>query len=200
MRTKALLLFVALPLTGCPEPSAPAALPPAGLAGGAAVGGGVAPGAGSAAPHVPFGSQGQPAVAHGVAQENPHAAAPSEAPRTAPHPPMNTVPAPHGATGDASAPAAPVVIPGGGAANVENAADVSGVVAEAHHVREYTYIRVKDANGTDHWAAVLKDEGIGVGTRVSIGKDIWMTDFQSPSMGRTFDRILFGRLLSKQQP
>lgn len=195
MRTKALLLFVALPLAGCSQQQAPESLPPAGLAGGA---GGGTVGGGAAAPHVPFGAQGQqqPAVAHGMAQQAPGA---GQEGHTAPHPPMNTVPSegsPHG--GAAPAPATPTIIPGGGSANVENAADLSGVVAEAHHVREYTYMRLTDANGNDSWAAVLKDEGIRVGTRVAVGKDIWMTDFQSPSMGRTFDRILFGRLLSKQ--
>ena len=29
-------------------------------------------------------------------------------------------------------------------------------------------------------------ESIGVGTKISLGKDVWMTDFQSPSLGKSF--------------
>lgn len=192
MRTKALLLFAAtVSLAGCPQETAPASLPPAGLAGGAAH-----PGATTGLP------QGHPTVAEGTAQgaasqpASPHAAAP----RAAPHPPMNTIPGASAgeATAPSSQPATPRVIPGGGAAAVEEAADLSGTVTEAHHVKEYTYLHVKDVNGNGHWAAVLKDETLAVGTKVTLGKDIWMSDFQSPSMGRTFDRILFGRVITKQ--
>ncbi len=191
------LLFAALALAGCPEKTQEAALPPAGLAGGAAVQ--------QASPHgamggmAGMGAAGAPSAAVGGMAGAAAASQPAAPQAARPHPPMGTVP---GATAPAAnAPAsqpAATVIPGGGAAAVAGAAEVTGTVAEAHHVKEYTYLLVKDAAGNGSWAAVLKDESIGVGTKVSLGKDIWMTDFQSPSLNKTFDRILFGRVLSKQ--
>lgn len=179
MRRAALLLLAALPLSGCPQETQ-AELPPAGLAGN-----GTAPGSAhgavgpSGAPAAPVAAASQPAA--------PHAGA------TAPHPSMGTQ-----QPAAASQPATPTVIPGGGSEQAAAAAELTGTVAEAHHVKEYTYVRVKDQNGNESWAAILKDETINVGTKLSLGKDVWMTDFQSPSLGKTFDRILFGRVLSKQ--
>ena len=63
-------------------------------------------------------------------------------------------------------------------------------------VTEYTYILVKRDDGTQDWAAVLRTP-LKQGQRVSVSKEIWMSNFQSKSLGRTFDKILFGRLLSK---
>lgn len=182
MRCSALLLFAALPLAGCPEKTQDdAQLPPAGLAGGGAVAGGA-----------PAGSATMPGAPAAGAPQG-HAA-----PTAAPHPPMGSPHSGAASPGPSSQPAAPTVVPGGGADAAAAAAELSGTVAEAHHVKEYTYIRVKEASGNESWAAVLKDESINVGTKISLGKDVWMTDFQSPSLGKSFDRILFGRVLTKQ--
>lgn len=203
----ALFLFAALPLAGCPEKTQEAALPPAGLAGGGAAGGGVAGASAGAAvmPGAPGAGAGMGMATGlpGAAAANPHqAAAPAAnphaaAPQAPAHPPMGTLPG-AASPGAASQPAHATVIPGGGGDAAAAAAELSGTVAEAHHVKEYTYIRVTAGNGSESWAAILKDESIGVGTKISLGKDVWMSDFQSPSLGKTFDRILFGRVLSKQ--
>jgi hypothetical protein len=93
------------------------------------------------------------------------------------------------------------VIPGQKPANAPQAGGgiaLSGSVAEAHHVKQYTYLLVKEPSGAETWTAVLKDDSIKVGMNVKVGEEIWMNGFQSPSLNRTFDRILFGRMISKQ--
>ncbi|MFZ9887059.1 MAG: hypothetical protein ACO3JL_06120 [Myxococcota bacterium] len=183
MQRSVWLLLGTLGLSGCPE-STTAPLPPAGMAGGPS---GAAPspygvGSNHGLPpgHVSMGAASQPAYGgQGGAAASPHGNG-------------------FGAPGAASQAALPTIVPGGGAEGVAAAAELSGTIAEAHHVKEYTYMRVTAEAGGDAWAAVLKDETLTVGTHVSLGKDIWMTDFQSPSLGRSFDRILFGRVVSRR--
>ena len=157
---------------GCPQAAPPASnLPPAGLAG--------AP-QGAAKPSVHMMPGG-----HGGAAGN------GAAPSSGNHPwaatGQNTAPAGHGGVagpGD-------IKIPG-----TANKPELAGSIVEVQDVKEYTYVLVKRDDGTQDWAAVLRTP-LQVGQRVSVSKEIWMSNFQSPSLNRTFDKILFGRLLSK---
>ena len=69
----------------------------------------------------------------------------------------------------------------------------SGSIVETMNVPNYTYIRFKDASGEIRWAAVPKDE-VQVGEKVEIVESLVMKDFKSPTLGRTFDSIIFGTL------
>lgn len=170
---------------GCPREAPSSSLPPAGLAG--------APGGQPPAPSVHMGVA--PAGAQAAAGQHPWAAAggahaPSGGPAGMPagHPSV-------AGTGSAALPGAAtagfgdVPLPG-----AEGRPELEGVVVEARDVKEYTYVLVKRDDGTQDWAAVIQT-ALSAGQRVKVSKEIWMSDFQSPSLGRTFDRILFGRLL-----
>lgn len=163
-----------LALSGCPQ-SAPtaSALPPAGLAG--------APQGAPAAPSVHMGGPGH---ASGLGNALPGAAAAGNHPWAA--------------TGQANVPAGHGAVPGPGDIQLPGATskpELSGTIIEVQDVKEYTYILVKRDDGTQDWAAVLRTS-LQQGQRVSVSKEIWMSNFQSPSLGRTFDKILFGRLLA----
>jgi hypothetical protein len=168
MRCITLLALFALPLAGCPE-KVNEALPPPGLAG---VSGHQAP-----PQHAGMPASGPAA---GLAAKSPHG--PMGAPASQP------------AAAATSQPAGATVVKGEGGGEV---AELEGAVREVHHVKEYSYMLVQAAGGLESWTAVLKDETIQVGTKVRVQKDLWMSDFDSPSLGRKFDRILFGRVESK---
>lgn len=74
------------------------------------------------------------------------------------------------------------------------AVELEGEVLESSNVKEYTYLRIKRDDGTEDWAAVMQTT-VATGQRVKVSKEIWMSNFNSPTLGRTFDKILFGRLL-----
>jgi hypothetical protein len=69
---------------------------------------------------------------------------------------------------------------------------VDGVVLERLDAGIYTYLRIKTASG-ETWAAVPKGEA-AVGAQVRIRNPQPMDGFQSPSLKRTFERIIFGTL------
>ncbi|MBL8923036.1 MAG: hypothetical protein JNJ54_29575 [Myxococcaceae bacterium] len=69
---------------------------------------------------------------------------------------------------------------------------VDGVVVERLEAGVYTYLKLKTASG-ETWAAVPKAE-VAVGAQVRIRNPQPMDGFQSPSLKRTFDRIIFGTL------
>lgn len=64
-----------------------------------------------------------------------------------------------------------------------------GVVIETMEAGVYTYAKVKDANG-EYWIAGPKTE-IEVGEKVSFAPQMWMENFPSKTLNRTFDKILF---------
>lgn len=71
-------------------------------------------------------------------------------------------------------------------------APLTGVVLEVRDVEAYTYLRLKTRNG-ETWAAVAKT-AIKKGARVAIENTMLMTNFESKSLNKTFDKIVFGTL------
>lgn len=79
-----------------------------------------------------------------------------------------------------------------GTAGAQSAQPLSGQVLEAQDAGIYTYIRLKTATG-ETWAAVNK-AAVKKGQTVTIGNPMEMRNFESKSLNRTFDRIVFGTL------
>lgn len=69
------------------------------------------------------------------------------------------------------------------------AAERTGKVLEVQHGGGYTYARL-DACGEEAWAAGPSTE-LTVGSTVTMPEGLVMTNFHAPSLGRTFDAILF---------
>ena len=80
---------------------------------------------------------------------------------------------------------APSAEPSGAMANV-----LHGTVAEVIQVSQYTYLRLDSGE----WAAIPSTPALTVGTTVTVQAQTQMTDFASPSLGRTFPKIWFGAL------
>jgi len=72
------------------------------------------------------------------------------------------------------------------------AAQVKGQVLEVKDVDAYTYLRLKTANG-ETWAAVNRAQ-VKKGAEVTIENPMVMRNFESRSLNRTFDTIVFGSL------
>lgn len=105
-----------------------------------------------------------------VLMTQPEVAQPQPAALPAGHPaPMAGMPSPSAQTG----------------ANV-----IRGEIAEVIQVSSYTYLRL--ASG--EWAAVPSAPSLAVGQQVAVLGQSEMTDFASPSLGRTFPKIWFGAL------
>ncbi len=98
----------------------------------------------------------------------------------------------------AAKPAAPEAAPAASASGVVPAAPapptltVSGTVLETMDASDYTYMRLKTATG-ETWAAVNKTK-IKKGDAVTVTNAMVMDGFQSKTLNRTFDHILFGIL------
>jgi len=69
---------------------------------------------------------------------------------------------------------------------------ITGEVLETRNVDNYTYLRLRTAEG-ELWAAVLTTP-TRKGERVTIVNPMTMTNFESKSLKRTFDRIVVGTL------
>lgn len=69
---------------------------------------------------------------------------------------------------------------------------LKGEVIETIDAPPYTYLRLKTAGG-ETWAAVLKAP-VKKGAQVAVENPMVMTDFQSKTLNRTFDKIVFGTL------
>ena len=67
---------------------------------------------------------------------------------------------------------------------------VRGQVAEVIQVAQYTYLRLESGE----WAAIPSTPSLSVGQTVAVMGQTQMTDFSSPSLGRTFPKIWFGAL------
>lgn len=72
---------------------------------------------------------------------------------------------------------------------------VQGEVLETKDVDAYTYLRLKTKEG-EIWAAVNKSE-LKKGAQVTISDAMVMTNFESKTLKKTFDRIVFGNLGAK---
>lgn len=84
------------------------------------------------------------------------------------------------------------------AASPARAEVLRGLVAETIDAGDYTYIRVAGAQG-DRWAAVSRTS-LKKGAAVAVVSDAVLEKFRSPTLGRTFDRIVFGALESARRP
>lgn len=71
-------------------------------------------------------------------------------------------------------------------------APVKGEVLEVRDVETYTYLRLRTKDG-EMWAAVPKT-AVKKGAEVTVENALLMTNFESKSMKKTFDRIVFGSL------
>jgi hypothetical protein len=71
-------------------------------------------------------------------------------------------------------------------------ATVKGVVLEVRDVDSYTYLRLQTKDG-ETWAAVSKAP-VKKGAEVTIGDATEMRNFESKSLKKTFDKIIFGSL------
>lgn len=71
---------------------------------------------------------------------------------------------------------------------------VQGVVLETHNAAGYTYLRLKTRDG-ETWAAVTSAE-VKKGAQVTIGNASTMVNFESKTLKRRFDKILFGQLVA----
>ena len=69
---------------------------------------------------------------------------------------------------------------------------VSGTVLKTMDASEYTYMRLKTASG-ETWTAVSKTK-VAKGDAVTVTNAMVMDGFQSKTLNRTFDHILFGVL------
>jgi hypothetical protein len=69
---------------------------------------------------------------------------------------------------------------------------VAGTVEETIDASDYTYMRLKTADG-EIWAAVTK-ASIKKGEKVAVVNAMSMDGFQSKTLNRKFDRIVFGSL------
>ncbi len=71
-------------------------------------------------------------------------------------------------------------------------APIKGTVLEVKDVEIYTYLRIKTKDG-ETWAAVSKAP-VKTGTEVTIDNATVMHNFESKTLNRKFDRIVFGSL------
>jgi hypothetical protein len=71
-------------------------------------------------------------------------------------------------------------------------ATVSGVVQEALDASDYTYMRLQTSGG-EVWAAVTK-ASVKKGDRVTVVNAMSMDGFESKTLNRKFERIVFGNL------
>lgn len=75
---------------------------------------------------------------------------------------------------------------------------LSGEVLEARSVEGYTYLRLKTATG-ETWAAV-PTATVKAGERVTLADPMVMENFESKSLKRKFDRIVFATVAGNEAP
>lgn len=68
-------------------------------------------------------------------------------------------------------------------------------VLEKKDAGGYTYIRVDEKNEI-YWAAITKSP-IEVGQTITILEQVWMKDFKSNALNKTFDKVLFAEVPKK---
>lgn len=69
---------------------------------------------------------------------------------------------------------------------------ISGTVTETMNASGYTYVAVRTAEG-EQWAAI-PESVVAKGSPVTIDVQMVMDKFESKTLNRTFDRIIFGTL------
>jgi hypothetical protein len=73
--------------------------------------------------------------------------------------------------------------------SVAGAAEHSGVVLETVTGGGYTYMHIEEG-GKKFWIAGPQTS-ISKGAKVGFSEQIWMSNFESKALGRTFDKLLF---------
>jgi len=71
-----------------------------------------------------------------------------------------------------------------------------GEVLDTMNGGGYTYVHIKEADKT-YWAAGPQTQ-VSKGDTVEMSEQMWMTDFASSSLNRTFDKIMFVGNISKK--
>ncbi len=74
----------------------------------------------------------------------------------------------------------------------EPTASIKGKVLEVNDVESYTYLRLQTKDG-ETWAAVAKAP-VRIGAEVTIENTTIMKNFESKTLKRTFDQIVFGSI------
>ena len=69
---------------------------------------------------------------------------------------------------------------------------IQGKVIEKIDAAQYSYLKLQTKDG-EVWTAVPKTDK-GVGAEVTVANAMWMQNFKSNTMGRTWERIAFGTL------
>jgi hypothetical protein len=75
----------------------------------------------------------------------------------------------------------------------QQATTVKGEVLETRSVESYTYLRLKTGEG-EIWAAVPTST-VKQGAQVTIGNAMTMENFESKTLNKKFDKIVFGQLV-----
>jgi hypothetical protein len=75
---------------------------------------------------------------------------------------------------------------------------LKGKVLETRNVENYTYLRLQTAAG-EIWAAV-PTTAVKTGAQVTIGSSMTMQNFESKTLKKKFDRIVFGEVLDPNAP
>lgn len=70
---------------------------------------------------------------------------------------------------------------------------LTGEVVESRDVQGYTYLRIKTASG-ETWTAV-PTSAVKVGSQVGIANPVTMQNFESKTLNKRFDKIVFGQIL-----
>ena len=70
---------------------------------------------------------------------------------------------------------------------------LTGEVVESRDVQGYTYLRIKTASG-ETWAAVPTSV-VKVGSQVGIANPVTMQNFESKTLNKRFDKIVFGQIV-----
>lgn len=62
-------------------------------------------------------------------------------------------------------------------------------ILETADAGTYTYIKVEE-NGEQYWAAIMKAP-VKIGDTITIKEQVWMNNFKSTALNKTFDKVLF---------
>lgn len=73
------------------------------------------------------------------------------------------------------------------------ATSLKGEILETRNVDSYTYLRLKTAEG-EIWAAV-PTTAVKKGAQVTIGNSMMMENFESKTLKKVFDKIVFGQIV-----
>jgi hypothetical protein len=88
---------------------------------------------------------------------------------------------------------APAATPAPAPAPTPASTYLKGEVLETRNVESYTYLRLKTAQG-EVWAAV-PTTAAKKGSQVTIGNTMVMQNFESKTLNKTFDKIVFGQIV-----